>query len=608
MFSIEYDTWKEVCNMYFKLNKGSLKSYLQWFPFTKLSGRDKKEILGQNFYNTYIKSGSFLLFNKMMYQSENFIQKSDGSFRESALVSPILYLILQSIGKEIYKVYSSTRPTGVSVYYAGNYENMYPKYKKEYDEFFKDLNKDIHKYQYFIKTDISNFYSSINMDILFAQINKRCNEKKVIFSQTQLHLMKEFIRYCGKGSFPLIENSMASSFLATIVYMDDIDKLLYEYIEKKITTFSEFRMVRYVDDMYILISSKKSMDSLYWEYNEIRNEYSSILKKFNLALNTKKMCFKEIKDMKEELKKSLYDDVYDTTKYDIDDKLKDSLKNFLSDLSKQLDYRSIDIEKYNELLNKNFYSSDTDLMPSEIFNYFIYENDEELKTNSVRKEIEKLVKKDISFISLDPKRLTIMIMKTGSDDAIKSFLSHLFNRNKLDKWNSYDTTIALTYLIQSRFQHRDLLECIFEYHSFFKCYYLYNCKNSFLTGVKNTYIQQLIRVISTDKIAHYLYFMYFIEIKRGNYMVAFAYYKNFFDRVTADMEFYYKKTKKISYNKFYRKDDLKDFYFGIYNSDKIIKEAHKLRNSNPLSHASAELFHSKQPIEKIKRNIRNLNF
>lgn len=233
MFSIEYDTWKEVCNMYFKLNKGSLKSYLQWFPFTKLSGRDKKEILDQNFYNTYIKSGSFLLFNKMMYQSENFIQKSDGSFRESALVSPILYLILQSIGKEIYKVYSSTRPTGVSVYYAGNYENMYPKYKKEYDEFFKDLNKDIHKYQYFIKTDISNFYSSINMDILFAQINKRCNEKKVIFSQTQLHLMKEFIRYCGKGSFPLIENSMASSFLATIVYMDDIDKLLYEYIEKK---------------------------------------------------------------------------------------------------------------------------------------------------------------------------------------------------------------------------------------------------------------------------------------------------------------------------------------------------------------------------------------
>lgn len=34
--------------MEIKLNKGSLKSYLQWFPFTKLLGRDKKEILGQN--------------------------------------------------------------------------------------------------------------------------------------------------------------------------------------------------------------------------------------------------------------------------------------------------------------------------------------------------------------------------------------------------------------------------------------------------------------------------------------------------------------------------------------------------------------------------------
>lgn len=72
-------------------------------------------------------------------------------------------------------------------------------------------------------------------------------------------------------------------------------------------------------------------------------------------------------------------------------------------------------------------------------------------------EIVGLVEQSISFISLDPKRLTVMIMKTESDRAIKGFLNQLFKKNRSDKWNSYDTTIAISYLIQSKFRHIDLL-------------------------------------------------------------------------------------------------------------------------------------------------------
>lgn len=191
-----------------------------------------------------------MLFPSAIHQSENFLQKGDGSFRDSSLVGPILFLVLQSIGMEIHNFYTPVRPTDVSVYYAGNFEHLRPKYKQDYDDFFKELNASIDEYQYFIKTDITNFFSNINVDKLIEQIDEVCNDDEVVFSQTQLHLFKELIKYCGNGRFPLIENSMASSFLATVVYLDVIDKALHKYISANITAFSSFRIVRYVDDMY----------------------------------------------------------------------------------------------------------------------------------------------------------------------------------------------------------------------------------------------------------------------------------------------------------------------------------------------------------------------
>ena len=160
LFGVKYNTWKSVCDMYFSL-----------------------------------KTGSFVLFPPAMHQSENFLQKSDGSFRDSSLVGPAPYLMLQAVGKEIYDQYISVRPSDISVYYAGNYEHMRPKYKQDYDDFFKELNASIDEYQYFIKTDITNFFANINVDKLVAQIDKVCNSDEVSFSRTQLHLFKELLTY-----------------------------------------------------------------------------------------------------------------------------------------------------------------------------------------------------------------------------------------------------------------------------------------------------------------------------------------------------------------------------------------------------------------------------
>ena len=158
MFGITFDSWHEVCRMYFKLGTGTHKSYLQWFPFSKLSNDEKTEIEGETFFNRYIKDGSFVLFPEVMRHSENYIQKGDGSFRHSALISPIMFLVIQAIGMEISKRYHTRRTPDIAVFYAGNYNLSRPKYKQDYDDFYKAINAGKEQYQYFIKTDVTSFF------------------------------------------------------------------------------------------------------------------------------------------------------------------------------------------------------------------------------------------------------------------------------------------------------------------------------------------------------------------------------------------------------------------------------------------------------------------
>ena len=269
MVCIKYNTWKKTCEMYFNLKKPSQKAFLQWFPFSLLKKEDKEFIISKSFYDKYICTGAFFHIDKAIHRSENYIQKSDGSFRNASLISPILYLVLQSLGKEVFDAYVSMRPSNVSVYYAGDYNSYYPSYKKEYDLFFKEINSCAAQYQYFIKTDISSFYTNINIDELIFRIDKICNANKTAFSLPQIQFIKEFLLFCGNGRFPLVENSMASSFLATVVYLDAIDMSLCCKLEKYSAFIQDYRIVRYVDDMYILFSSDKSIVSLHETYNEI---------------------------------------------------------------------------------------------------------------------------------------------------------------------------------------------------------------------------------------------------------------------------------------------------------------------------------------------------
>lgn len=593
------------------MKDGLKKSYLQSFPFSKLSDTDKTYLLSEDFFLQYIKSGAFILYPESLHRTENYIQKGDGSFRDSSLVSPMLYLVLQSIGKEISNKYISQRPPEISVYYAGNYQHNRPIYKQDYDDFFKEINEYIDSYQYFIKTDISNFYSNINFEKLVQQLDYQCNTPATTITQTQLLLYRKLLEYCGAGNFPLIENSIASSYLSTIVYLDKVDVELYDYIQKYIKEFNEFKIIRYVDDMYILISSDKPISCLYQAFNEIRNEYSSILKKYGLALNAQKCSLKPSVEINNELKKSLYDEYFNGKKCHIEELFENKLLDFITDLTGELSQGCTTIERYNKIIHNHFYLDDVEFTPNEVFNYLIYENCDELTSPEVIDAITKLVNCDVSFINLDSKRLTVMIMKTKSTGAIKTMLNQLFQKNRIGKWNSYDTTIAISYLIQSRFNHIDLLSTIKIRVPELYLYYEKYCKVSFVESFKNEQYQLLSKIINGDTKSYFLYFMYCCEEQKNDYLTSFAFYKNYFDRISAQIAFYIKyddKAKKPNYKGFYTESALKKLYVNIENSDTIINDAHSLRNSNPVSHASADLLDSNETSKNISEAINSLDY
>ena len=599
MFNIEYEAWENVCSAYFKLNENTKKAYLQFFPLTKISKIEEEHLKSESFFNNYIKDLTFAIVEECFFRTNNFLQKGDGSFRDSSLVSPILFLVLQTLGYKIYNLYEQERNENIEVYYAGNYNELDVMYKKSYDEFYNSINSKKNDFDYYLKTDLSNFFSNINVNILVEKIDKNCNKKgnKITINSSE---------------FPTIENSVATSFLATNVYLDEIDNYIYDYISKNKNEDS-FKMIRYVDDLYILFNSNKINKNTKDFCNELRNQYSSILKKYGLALNNKKFTFTKIENIENELKKSLYSENIDIKDNSFKNFPNESFYQFITKLASILDNDYITIEEYSELINEYFYDENIEYTPIEIFNYFIYGSDIIGKNKKLSDSICQLIEKDISFISLDPKRLTTLVLKTKNGRAIRSLLNSLFKRSRNNHWNTYDTSIAVHYLIQRGFEHSDLINILGENESDLKNFYDYFCKNSFMKIFKNKLNKVINKLIPTitgkeKKKTYFLYLMYKAEKEKNNTLSEFNFFKNYFDRVTAHLEFKYssEKLKNPNFRKFYKEQELCKFYNCIDCSKDVLEKAHNIRNANPLSHASAELL-EKYTTEEIKRNIEDLN-
>ena len=609
LFGISYETWSQICQMYLYLSPNSQNKHLQFFPFTKLTKEEKKYIKSEDFFNRYIKNGSFLLKKENHIVTDDFILKSDNSFRSATLLAPLLYLVQQAIGKEIWNKYIDERPKEIQVFYAGDYEKSQPLYKRQYDKFCKTLNIYKEDFDFFIKTDISNFFSSISTDKLIDLIDKKCNKEIKHFSQPILQVYKEFISYCGKGKFACTENSVAASFLSTIVYLEEIDTRLYEYLINN-KNISGYQMIRYVDDLYILCSFSYSCNNIDEVYRDIFEYYSSIVREYNLAINSNKCVYNEVKYLNDELKQSLYDERVHNIPFEILETFANNIELFLEKLIEKNLKFELTFEVYNKIFEECLKIDEFEYSSIEIFNEFTYDDAFIDKFPNLRDKLIQLFSGDLRFIAFDPRRFIVLLLKTKNEKIIRKLLNILLNKGHNQQWTVFDSAIAINYLLGRSFIHYDLISVLKNNNVELTSYVNTCCTKSFCQLPQNKIVEKICSLVSSDWKTAFLYFMYCMEKDKFNYLSAYAYFKNFFDRFTALLAFEVnypesRKKNKPNFAKFYKKGEHTNFYKIIKNSDDILEQAHLMRNQNPINHASAELIdvniYSKELLEIIEK-------
>ncbi len=605
-FGVSYPAWQDTCEMFLNSPtnlkmKLSLSSYLQDYPFSRITLDDKKEIESKKFYNSCIASGAIFFNDSVTFTTRNFVTKNSGGFRDSQLLSPFLFLIEQSIGMEIYHRYLPSRKDdeNLMAFYSGDFSQKNILYKNQYNDFSKSNNLYADEgYPYFIKTDLSDYFSNINLNKLMSLVNKNCSRK---FTPVQQKTIIDILKYCGDNKFPLVQNSVASSFLATIVYLDQIDTKLANFINS-LDNISNYKLIRYVDDLYIWLRPKSSTN-LNQEYNDIRSMYSSLLHDYGLTLNTKKTSFHESKDINEQLKKNLYEEFFDNNSDDaVADFLRETdwsnnIQNFINDLANESQENKLNKESFENIIANNFKPKDMiEYTGEEVLKYIVYDNNSYLKKGLIISELSSLLtNQGINFIYLAPQLLTNMILNTATrrnkNIVIRSLLNQLFIKAKTNNINAYDVEISIYYLLYTNFRHEDLKRKIIKayypsLYSYIDNFCCHNFFDIFVRNIKSRYF----KIIKGDWKTYYLYFNYKVEMKKESYMEAYAYFKTYFDRMTALIASYVSK-EPLNVRKYYSVKNITKVYNSLTKNETepLIKRANAIRDKNPLIHSTSEM-------------------
>ncbi|MEB7783499.1 AbiA family abortive infection protein [Mammaliicoccus sciuri] len=594
---MNFNDWEKVCKSIFKLKKGELESYIQWYPFSKLTEKGKNIILSETFFLNFIKNGAvFKEYNTFNFPT-NYSQKTNGSFRNMSLVSPFLYLYVEAMGYHINQKYTR-KSKDVRCYYSGDLNENELSYKNSYDKFFADINSLSNIYNNFYKFDISNFFDAIDINLLFKLINER---EEILDTRSGL-IYKRLLQQIGGNKFPTIENSATLSYLATYIYLDKVDYELVKVLQNN-SKLESFQIVRYVDDLYIFFNTKKN--ELHLVSSEIKNAVIDAYRKVKLNLNEHKTKLGKPSEVNETLSAALYNHYVNKEEIDIAYLFdENNIGLFLDDLY-NLAY-SHNHENFKNILDKYFTIEGITYSSDEVFRYLAYYNKELFQDETIIYKVKRLISTDYNFINYKVNIFLRIIANIRHGDLMRFLLNELF---KKDNFNSFDIAISINYLLLRNFKHNDLMCKIRSVDSDIIDYIERYCKQEFLKELDKEY-NYIIKLNINNEFSDsslkvwYLYFLYKIYDKNGDTLEAFAYYKTYFDRMVSLLMCY----KKISFGKKGAPDYKRHYKVGNaqtdfeklnfeYYQDKNVKnllgDLYKLRNFNPINHSSAEIIEDK---------------
>lgn len=462
-----------------------------------------------------------------------------------------------------------------------------------------DVNVYSTEYDYFYKFDIANFFDSIDINLLFELIN----EKKEILDTRSSLIYKRLLQLIGDNKFPTIENSPTLSYLATYIYLDEVDFELEEKLEKY-SEIENFQIIRYVDDLYIFFDTES--ENLNFATSKIKNGVIDTYRKVKLNLNESKTKSGKSCEVDDTLNAALYEHYVNNEEVNISQYFnKENIELFLEDLF-ELSY-SHNHKKFKEKLDEHFNKEGITYSSDEVFRYLAYYEKELFREEEIVCKVKKLILKDYSFINYNVNVFLSIILNTEDGQLIKYLLNEMF---KKVEFNSFDVAISLNYLLLRNFKHYDLMSKVEKSNPVIIDYINNFCKKDWLKELdkKYNYIVKLNideTVLDDSSIVWYLYFLYKFYDKNGDILEAFAYFKTYFDRMVSLLMHYQNvsvgRKGKPDFKRHYKVNNTKtDFrkldsnYYEKENVEDLLNRLYKFRHSNPINHSSAELIEDEQ--------------
>lgn len=593
MMHPSYEAWKDACDTMMR-QKRRLTSYFQWYPFSVLSETNWEILSSETFFSTYIQDGAFLICYSMRFTTKGFIQKQGAVFRDSVLVSPILFLYLLAFGIEYQRVFVDPR-SEMACEYAGDIANNQAQYKQSYRRYCAHKRVAKGSYSYYLKTDITNFFGSINVDRLISKMQDYSNGG---FSATDGLFLRALMLYCGEGKFPTIQNHPTLSFLATKVFLSDVDVDLSQSVQAN-TSIDSFKLVRYVDDLFVFFDVKDGM-SPFRAKEELLNKYADILRLNGLTLNQSKVEFGPTSALSlSEAPESCVDFSGLQTEDEIDNAA-ERMAHLFDEIAKRASNRDYLQQDFNEAIELAFTREGEAAPPITAFRACLYRESDCFHEQIVIDSIRKALDSGKVTLSYNTAELTKCILSTNDGLLIRKMLNTLFKSRRNGTWSSIDALVAINYLIGRGMMHEDLLKTLKEAEPGLDTYIRLFCtRDHFATNPASDVESKLVFVISNDIPSKIQFANQLYHKATHNYFEQVSYMRAFFDRFSTlyKRKVLHKKQKSF----LYQINDLFPIYSSIDNSKKVLREAEKLRQRNPLIHASSELI-----TDSYKKDIREV--
>ena len=353
-----------------------------------------------------------------------------------------------------------------SVYYYSHYREFRTKVKQE--------NEGNTKRKIVIQLDIENYFDELSIPKLLHLLKEQIKpdiQRKMHYNeitQAQLASFFDFVMG-GTSGIPQSDNNVISSFIGHLFLVFG-DLFLDDELRKHGDSINSFKIIRYVDDIYISITFEEQKGKL--TVNQVRfdlrNKFNSLApcisdclyENLGLRLNPKTQLFNlEDKNEKKRFEQSLK---RVSQEVEIpDEENKDSSTAKIKKIFDQL-------RKLQEsTIAPHFEKPRESNLDEEMFAEVLKEVNDKNVQNMLNKPINKsclqkiFMSSGFSFELVNAYPLVIIILILKCDEVPKKFEEFLLSKKHL---TSRDIYLILTYLCQTKFAQKRLLKLL-EYNS-----------------------------------------------------------------------------------------------------------------------------------------------